>query len=139
MSQEVKLSNGAVRMGWQALQTLCAPINRLPVQAGMDADRSRRSLTMAVAPFEWVRQQLVADHGKQQPNGTSKVDPDMPGWEEFAVAYNAAASEEVTLEIWPIRMADVLEGFSREDGKRGPLDISPQELGVLRELGIVVD
>jgi len=135
---KLTLKNGDLKAALDALETLCTGVNRLPTLAALRASRTFRALGGAWATVDGLRNQLIKDHGEEK-DGTFSVAPGSPGMAAFMAAWIEALGAESEVEVETLTVADIEAGWSREDGKKGPLDISPAELGNLRAVGILVE
>lgn len=133
----MKLTNGQVQAGLDALTILCNDPNRLPTLAAVRAGRAVRKLREAAEPVEAVRVRLVEEHGEKTEDGMRVPEKNYPA---FLPAYGELMAEEVDLDIQPITLKDVEAGWSKgEDGMRVGLEISPTQLSVLVDVGLVVE
>lgn len=124
----------------KAVDQLCKGGNRLPALASLAMDRNRRKVVAAWQPFETIRERLVQEHGEPKSDGGFNVLPGMKGWAAFAKEYERLALAEFKLEgeLEVVSLKDIEAGFSRDDsGRRQPLDISPEELGLLVAAGMI--
>ena len=133
----MKLTNGQVQAGIASLTILCNDPNRLPTLAAVKAGRALRRLKEAYDPAEAVRVQLVQEHGRQEADGFKVTEENYPA---FVAAYNELMAGEVDVDAQPITLKDIEAGWSKaEDGKRVGLEISPAQLTVLMDVGLVTD
>ncbi|MCR4375330.1 MAG: hypothetical protein NUW22_10815 [Acidobacteria bacterium] len=141
----MKLKNGDLKAGLDAMEALCTGANRLPILAALRADRTYRRLREAWAPVAEKLNQLILDHGEPQKDekgadtGQVSINPSMAGWAEYVAARADAFMAESEVNVETLTLADIEAGWSKEDGKKGPLDIAPASIGHLIVLGIVVD
>jgi hypothetical protein len=132
------MKNVEVKVALDCMAVLCGPLNRLPTLAALKADRTLRALRSAYEPVEAIRIKLVEEHGEKAGEETKVPDANLPA---FIAAYNELMGAETDVTIQPIRTADVQAGYSRDPatGKKDIIDISPAQLGVLVELGIITE
>lgn len=133
---KLTLRNADLKAAHDAMETLCTGTNRLPTLAALRADRTLRRLREAWAPIATIHQTLVKDNGEEKDGMLRVTDANMP---TFLTAWSEALSVETEVEVDTLTVADIEAGWSREDGKKGPLDISPADLGNLIVLGIIVE
>ena len=134
------LKNEDVQRALLAMARLVGGGNRLATLPGLRAARTRTTLAKAWEPVEERRLQLLKDHGKPARGGKA-YDFDTPeARKAWADGWKEACEEERTLELEPLTLAEVGAGYYRdpETGQKEPgLDLSPEDLGILVELGLV--
>jgi len=131
----MKLTNGQIQAAIHSLNILCNDPNRLPTLAASRAGRALAALR-AVYP-ENVKNRIILDHGQDMEDGRKQLLPGGEGWDEFITLMDE--EQEVVIDL--IRMVDVEAGWTRspEGKKEQGLDISPANLAILLELGIVTE
>lgn len=137
----MKLTNGSILNLANDMVHLCGGGNRLATLAALRAARIRDVLVGESTKLEEHRQQWIKErNGQMDLAGQRFVFATPQLGDEVNQMWDEALTEERELAVETLTMAEVEAGYFRaRDGRKEPaLDLSPDQLGRLVRLGIVV-
>lgn len=100
------------------------------------------SAIRAVWAAWWVELDPVIRKHTEQPKGVpAEIDKDHERWADFCADAEATdlLGQELAVEIRPIRLSEIVKAEERADRKDQRFDISPTDLALLMDLGVIAD
>lgn len=139
----MKFTNADVIGALRVMTHLCGGGNRLETLPALRASRIRDALARAAEPVEELRMRLISDRGGQLNEAMGRYEFTDPAADaEVNRLYLEGLREERDLELEALTLQEVEAGHYRDPAtgkKEKGLDLSPDQIGLLVRLGIVIE